>query len=61
MLKSTDMIMHVRAESFFHSLEVEFIHGESFAIRMVMCQAVFDYIERDYNRWCCHNANSGLS
>ena len=34
------------AESFFHSLKVEAIHGERFDTREAMRQAVFEYIER---------------
>ena len=35
------------AESFFHSLKVEAIHGERFTNRESMRQAVFEYIETD--------------
>lgn len=49
------------AESFFHSLKVECIHGEDFASREIMRTAVFNYIECDYNRWRRHSACSGLS
>lgn len=38
------------AESFFHSLKVEEIHGEVFATRAAMREAVFEYIENYYNR-----------
>ena len=38
------------AESFFHSLKVEAIHGERFATRESMRQAVFEYIETDYTK-----------
>ncbi len=44
------------AESFFHSLKVEAIHGERFASREKMRQAVFEYIEVDYNRNRRHSA-----
>jgi transposase InsO family protein len=37
-------------ESFFHSLKVEAIHDESIMSRDQMRQAVFEYIEVDYNR-----------
>jgi len=37
------------AESFFHTLKVERIHGEWFATRDAMRQAVFEYIKVDYN------------
>ena len=45
------------AESFFHTLKVELIHGESFDTRETMRQAVFEYIEVDYNRTRRHSAN----
>jgi putative transposase len=48
-------------ESFFHSLKVECIHGESFASREIMQTTVFNYIECDYNRWRRHSACGGLS
>ncbi|MBA0173700.1 IS3 family transposase [Pectobacterium versatile] len=48
-------------ESFFHSLKVEYIHGEYFANREIMRTAVFNYIECDYNRWRRHSACGGLS
>lgn len=49
------------AESFFHSLKVECIHGEHFTSREIMRTTVFNYIECDYNRWRCHSAGGGLS
>lgn len=49
------------AESFFHSLKVESIHGERFATRQAMKEAVFEYIEVDYNRTRRHSANGYLS
>lgn len=49
------------AESFFHSLKVELIHGEYFASRQEMKDAVFSYIEIDYNRYRRHSANGWLS
>ncbi|MDX6040136.1 IS3 family transposase, partial [Scandinavium lactucae] len=48
-------------ESFFHSLKVECIHGERFISREIMRATVFNYIERDYNRWRRHSACGGLS
>lgn len=45
------------AESFFHSLKVEAIHGEHFKTRDAMRQTVFEYIEIDYNRVRLHSAN----
>lgn len=49
------------AESFFHSLKVECIHGERFASREIMRTTVFNYIECDYNRWRRHSACGGIS
>jgi len=49
------------AESFFHSLKVEAIHGEYFPTRDSMRQTVFEYIEVDYNRDRQHSANGYLS
>jgi transposase InsO family protein len=49
------------AESFFHTLKVELIHGERFVTRQQMRQAVFEYIEVDYNRTRRHSANGYIS
>jgi len=49
------------AESFFHTLKVELIHGERFPTRALMRQTVFEYIEVDYNRSRRHSANGYLS
>jgi len=49
------------AESFFHTLKVEAIHGERFASRAMLRQTVFEYIEVDYNRTRRHSANGYLS
>lgn len=49
------------AESFFHSLKVELIHGEKFVTREQLKQAVFEYIEVDYNRNRRHSANGQIS
>jgi putative transposase len=49
------------AESFFHSLKVELIHGENFDTRETMRHAVFEYIEVDYNRTRRHRANGHIS
>lgn len=38
------------AESFFHSLKVELIHGERFTDRETLKSEVFNYIEVDYNQ-----------
>lgn len=49
------------AESFFHTLKVEVIHGERFPTRALMRQTVFEYIEVDYNRTRRHSACGYLS
>lgn len=49
------------AESFFHSLKVEAIHGERFATRENMRQIVFEYIETRYNRNRLHSTLGYLS
>ena len=49
------------AESFFHTLKVEMVHGESFATREGMHRAVFEYIEADYSRTRRHSANGYIS
>ena len=49
------------AESFFHTLKVELVHGERFATRSELRQAVFEYIEIDYNQTRRHSANGYLS
>lgn len=49
------------AESFFHTMKVEVIHGERFATREEMCRTVFEYIEVDYNRSRRHSANGYIS
>lgn len=49
------------AESFFHSLKVEALQYEPIKDRELMRQAVFEYIEVDYNRTRRHSANGYLS
>jgi transposase InsO family protein len=49
------------AESFFHSLKVEVVHGEEVVSRDKMRQIVFEYIEVDYNRSRRHSANGYIS
>jgi len=48
-------------ESFFHSLKVEAIHDEPLMNREQMRQAVFEYIEVDYNRLRRHSALGYMS
>lgn len=43
------------AESFFHSLKVEAIHGERITTREELRERVFEYIELDYNRTRLHS------
>lgn len=49
------------AESFFHTLKVEVIHGERFETRIDMRRILFEYIEIDYNRNRRHSANGYIS
>jgi len=49
------------AESFFHSLKVEAIHGERFETREAMRRQVFEFIELDYNRQRRHSAIGMIS
>ena len=49
------------AESFFHSLKVEAIHGERLTTRETMRRQVFEYIELDYNRQRRHSAIGMIS
>ena len=49
------------AESFFHTLKVELIHGERFTSREQLRRAVFEYIEVDYNRNRRHSALGYIS
>lgn len=49
------------AESFFHTLKVEVVHGEPIVSRATMRQTIFEYIEIDYNRNRRHSANGNIS
>jgi len=49
------------AESFFHTMKVEAIHGERLATREEMRHTVFEYIEVDYSRIRRHSANGRIS
>jgi putative transposase len=49
------------AESFFHTLKVEIIHGEHFSTRAEMRETVFEYIEIDYNRNRRHSTLGNIS
>ncbi|WP_417760763.1 IS3 family transposase, partial [Shewanella sp.] len=48
-------------ESFFHTLKVEALQDEPLMTREQMRQAVFEYIEVDYNRTRRHSALGYLS
>lgn len=48
-------------ETFFHSLKVEAIHGESFSTRDVAASCLFEYIERFYNQRRRHSTLEFLS
>ena len=48
-------------ESFFHSMKVEAIQYEPIMMRDEMRQAIFEYIEVDYNRARRHSALGYLS
>lgn len=61
MSKKADCFDNACAESFFHSLKVEAIHGETFDTRNSMRKAVFEYIEADYNRNRQHSAVGYIS
>lgn len=49
------------AESFFHTLKVEAVHGEKCDTRQAMRETVFEYIEVDYNRTRRHSFNGYIS
>jgi transposase InsO family protein len=49
------------AESFFHTLKVNVIHGEYFATRDEVRRTVLEYIEVDYNRNRRHSTNGYVS
>ena len=44
------------AESFFHTLKVEAIHGENIPTHAAMRDAVFEFVETDYNERRHHTA-----
>lgn len=56
MSKKGDCFDNAVAESFFHSLKVEAIHGETIPTRELMTSVVFDYIELDYDTTRHHSA-----
>lgn len=56
MSKKGDCFDNACAESFFHTLKVEAIHGEEIGTRKLMQEVVFDFIELDYNIIRHHSA-----
>ena len=49
------------AESFFHTLKVELIHGKTYNTRREAKMAIFEYIEKFYNRQRRHSYLGYLS
>ena len=49
------------AESFFHTLKVELIHGKNYNTRQEAKTAIFEYIEVFYNRQRRHSYLGYLS
>ena len=49
------------AESFFHTLKVELIHGKGYDTRQEVKTAIFEYIEIFYNRQRRHSYLGYLS
>jgi putative transposase len=49
------------AESFFHSLKVELIHGEPLQNGKQTRESIFEYIEVDYNRYRRHSSIGFIS
>lgn len=49
------------AESFFHTLKVELVHGERFKVRTELTSLVFEYIELYYNRTRRHSTLGCIS
>lgn len=61
MSKKGDCYDNACAESFFHSMKVECIHGEEFATRAGLRETVFEYIEVDYNKKRRHTSIGNMS
>jgi len=61
MSKKGDCFDNACAETFFHTLKVEAIHGENIPTRELMREMVFEFIELDYNRDRMHSALGYLS
>jgi hypothetical protein len=61
MSKRGDCFDNACAESFFHSLKVELTHGERYRTQEHARQAVFEYIETNYNPIRRHSALGHIS
>jgi len=61
MSKKGDCFDNACAESFFHSMKVECVHGEQVKTRVRMKEIIFEYIEVDYNRKRRHTTIGGIS
>jgi len=61
MSKKGDCFDNACAESFFHSMKVECVHGEVIKTRERMREIIFEYIEVDYNRKRRHSTIGGIS
>jgi len=61
MSRKGDCYDNAMMESFFHSLKVEWIYGESLATRREAKAAIFEYLEVFYNRQRLHSALGYLS
>ncbi len=56
-----DCYYNACAKSFFHALKLEAFYGERFNTRKKMRQAVFEYVNVDYNLTRRHSANACIS
>lgn len=61
MSKKGDCFDNACAESFFHTLKVECVHGETYKTRQTLREIIFEYIEVDYNRKRRHTTIGGVS
>lgn len=61
MSKKGDCFDNACAESFFHSMKVESVHGENIKTRDSMREIIFEYIEVFYNRKRRHTTIDGIS
>lgn len=61
MSKKGDCFDNACAESFFHSMKVECVHGEKIKTREYMREIIFEYIEIDYNKKRRHTTIGSVS